>query len=134
MDWRIGTSHGLMAEYEARYLLRGRPGASSVLLFRNTACMGSYEQVLVNLAAYGNDVAATRADGWVKYGFALSVEQQLTDTMGAFLRLSWNDGHTESWAFIEIDRSLGLGVTQNGRSWRRPADVVGAAVVVNGLS
>jgi len=54
--------------------------------------------------------------------------------MGAFLRLSWNDGHNESWAFTEIDRSLGVGVTQNGRPWRRPQDIAGAAVVVSGLS
>jgi high affinity Mn2+ porin len=134
MDWRITKSHGLMAEYEARYDLRGRPGASSLLLFMNTARMGSYEQVLNDPAAYGNSVAATRADGRHKYGFALSVEQQLTDTLGAFLRLSWNDGHNESWAFTEIDRSIAAGVTQNGKSWRRPQDIVGAAVVASGLS
>jgi high affinity Mn2+ porin len=134
MDWRIQTSRGLMLEYEARYDLRGRPGAASLLVFWNRARMGSYEQVLADPAAYGNSVAATRADGRNKYGFALSLEQQITNTMGAFMRLSWNDGHNESWAFTEIDRSLALGVTQNGKSWRRPADVVGAAFVVDGLS
>jgi high affinity Mn2+ porin len=134
MDWHITKSHGLMAEYEARYSLRGRPGASSLLLFWNTARMGSYEQVLADPAAYGNDIAATRADGRNKYGFALSVEQQITNTLGAFARASWNDGHTESWAFTEIDRSLALGATQNGRPWRRPNDIVGVAVVGSGLS
>ncbi len=134
MDWRINKSHGLMVEYEARYGLRGLPGASSLLLFWNTARMGSYDQVLANPGAYGNSVAATRADGRNKYGFALSVEQQVTGTMGAFMRLSWNDGHNESWAFTEIDHSLAVGATQNGRPWRRPLDIVGAALVVNGLS
>jgi high affinity Mn2+ porin len=134
MDWRITKSHGLMAEYEVRYHLRARPGASSLLLFMNTARMGSYEQVLANPNLYDNDIAATRADGRHKYGFALSVEQQLTDTMGAFMRLSWNDGHNESWAFTEIDRSLAFGVTQNGRPWRRPKDIIGAAIVGSGLS
>ena len=134
MDWRITKSHGLMAEYERRYAVRGRPGASSLLLFWNTARMGSYQQVLADSAAYGNDVAATRADGRNKYGFALSIEQQLTSTMGAFARISWNDGHNESWAFTEIDRSVAVGATQNGRAWRRPNDIVGVAVVANGLS
>lgn len=134
MDWRITKSHGLMAEYEARYLFRGRPGASSLLLFWNTARMGSYEQVLADPAAYNNDIAATRADGRNKYGFALSIEQQLTSTMGAFARVSWNDGHNESWAFTEIDRSLAVGAAQNGRPWRRPNDMVGVAVVASGLS
>jgi high affinity Mn2+ porin len=134
MDWRITKSHGLLAEYEARYHLRQLPGATSLLLFWNTARMGSYEQVLNDTALYGNSVAATRADGRHKYGFALSVEQQLTATMGAFLRLSWNDGHNESWAFTEIDRSFAAGLTQNGKPWRRPQDIVGAAMVVSGLS
>jgi len=48
MDWRIGKSRGLMAEYEVRYKLRELPGASSLLLFLNSARMGSYEQVLEN--------------------------------------------------------------------------------------
>ena len=92
MDWRIQKSHRLMAEYEARYALRARPGAASLLLFWNTARMGSYEQVLANPAAYGNNVAATRADGRNKYGFALSVEQQLTSTAGAFLPAVHGEG------------------------------------------
>jgi high affinity Mn2+ porin len=141
MDWRVDKSHGLMAEYEARYTMGRLPGASSLLVFLNTARMGSYEQVLADPSRYGNDVAATRGstagaatDQRSKYGFALSVEQQLTPSLGAFLRLSWNDGHTESWAFTEIDHSLAIGAVQNGKPWRRPRDIVGAATVVSGLS
>jgi len=68
-------------------------------------------------------------------GLLSSVEQQLTHSLGAFMTaLSWNDGHNESWAFTEIDRSIAVGVTQNGGPWNRPNDVVGAAVVVSGLS
>jgi high affinity Mn2+ porin len=134
MDWRVLKSHGLMAEYEARYVLGAQPGACSLLLFWNTARMGSYAQVLANPALYQNSVVNTHADGRNKYGFALSVEQQITQTMGAFMRLSWNDGHTESWAFTEIDSSLALGITKNGKQWRRPRDIVGAAMVVSGLS
>ena len=62
------------------------------------------------------------------------MEQQLTPTMGAFLRASVNDGATESWAFTEIDRSVAFGVVQKGRLWHRPGDKVGGAVVFNGLS
>jgi high affinity Mn2+ porin len=134
MDWRIGKSHGLMAEYEARYSLGDRKGAASMLVFLNQARMGSYQQVLDNPAAYGNDVAATRDDGRTKYGFAVSIEQELTPTAGAFLRLSWNDGAHESWAFTEIDRSLAIGAVQNGAIWSRPRDEVGVALVIDGLS
>jgi high affinity Mn2+ porin len=134
MDWRLGTSQGLMAEYEARYTIGKMPGAWSLLLFHNTARMGSYEQWLANPAAYPHGIADTRADGRTKFGFALSMEQQLTRTLGAFLRLSYNDGHNESWAFTEIDRSFAIGAVQRGRPWRRPGDEFGAAVVLSGLS
>jgi high affinity Mn2+ porin len=134
MDWRLGTSEGLMAEYEARYRVGKMPGAWSLLLFHNTARMGSYEQWLANPAAYPAGIADTRADGRTKYGFTLSMEQQVTRTLGTFMRLSYNDGHNESWAFTEIDRSLALGAVQKGRLWKRPGDELGAAVVVSGLS
>ena len=67
-------------------------------------------------------------------GLALSVEQEVTPTLGAFLRLSANDGANESWAFTEIDRSMALGAVQNGAIWSRPQDEAGAALVINGLS
>jgi len=54
--------------------------------------------------------------------------------MGAFMRLSWNDGYDESWAFAEIDRSLAVGATQDRRPGRRPLDVIGVAIVVDTLS
>lgn len=134
MDWNIGKAHGLMAEYEARYSVRGLWGAASALVFLNQARMGSYQQVLDNPAAYGNDVAATRSDSRTKYGVAISIEQQLTHGLGSFLRLSANDGATETWAFTEIDQSLAVGVVQDGELWRRDRDSAGAAIVINGLS
>jgi high affinity Mn2+ porin len=134
MDWRLDQSRALMFEYEVRYHIKKLPGAISVLGFMNTARMGSYEQVLANPSAYGNNVMATRADGRTKLGFALSMEQQLTKTTGAFLRASMNDGDNESWAFTEIDRCLALGVVQSGKLWHRHRDEVGLAFVFSGLS
>jgi high affinity Mn2+ porin len=96
--------------------------------------MGSYQQVLDDPAKYHNSIVETREFGRVKYGFAISVDQQITDTLGAFLRISANDGATETWAFTEIDRSLGLGLVQHGRPWHRSDDEAGVAVVIGGLS
>jgi len=111
---RIGKSHGLVAEYEARYSIGGLPGAVSVLTFLNVARMGSYEQVLSNPAAYGNDVAATRADGRTKYGFALSMEQQVHHSIGTFLR-HWSARRPERIvAFTEIDRPSRSGAVFDG--------------------
>jgi high affinity Mn2+ porin len=130
MEWDIGKSRGLMAEYEVRYTLGKLPGAWSVLLFHNTARMGNYAEA----TAAHVSVASTREDGRTKYGAALSMEQQLTRTTGAFLRVSANDGANESWAFTEIDRSLALGVVQDGELWHRDKDEAGVGVVIDGLS
>ncbi|RZM13480.1 MAG: hypothetical protein EOO88_44680, partial [Pedobacter sp.] len=51
-----------------------------------------------------------------------------------FGRFSYDDGKNETWAFTEIDRSLSLGITSDGKRWHRPTDRVGLAVVGNGLS
>lgn len=123
-----------MAEYERRYTIGRRRGSARLLLFLNDARMGSYEQVLHDPDRYDNNVAATRAFGRTKFGFATSIDQELTDSLGVFVRLSANDGRNESWAFTEIDRSLGLGAVQRGTPWRRSDDEVGLAMVVSGLS
>lgn len=134
MDWDITRSRGLMLEYEARYSLLGRRGAWSILLFHNTARMGSYEQVNEDRGRYGNDITATRENGRTKYGFALSMEQQITHGLGAFARLSANDGRNETWAFTEIDRNLAFGVVQDGELWKRDRDELGVAMSISGLS
>jgi high affinity Mn2+ porin len=69
-----------------------------------------------------------------KYGFGVNLEQEMTSDLGFGLRLGWNDGATETWAFTEIDRSASLTMSLNGASWTRSADNLGIGVVVNGLS
>ena len=46
---------------------------------------------------------------WMIYSLSalgLNLEQELTRELGVFARVGWNDGHSESWAFTEIDRNL----------------------------
>jgi high affinity Mn2+ porin len=134
IDWNVRKAHAFMGEYEARYSVRGLRGAASALVFLNEARMGSYQQVLDGPDAYGNDVAATRSYGRRKYGFAVSVDQQIGHGLGSFLRMSANDGATETWAFTEIDRSIAFGLVGDGGLWHRVRDEAGAAMVISGLS
>lgn len=53
---------------------------------------------------------------------------------GVFLRLGWNDGKTESFAFTEIDNEVSTGMQWSGVHWWRKDDRLGAAVVSAGLS
>jgi len=62
------------------------------------------------------------------------VEQALSDDLGFFSRLSWNDGKSEIMSFTDIDASASGGLVWKGRMWGRPEDSIGLAGAVNGLS
>jgi high affinity Mn2+ porin len=133
LEGRLDRARGVVAEFEGRYELGGRPGAARLLVFLNRAHMGSYRQAFEDPAA-NLDVTATRAFGRTKSGFAASANQELGNGLGAFARASWNDGRNETWAFTEVDQSFGAGAVQAGSRWGRPDDEAGLALVVSGIS
>ena len=71
-----------------------------------------------------------------KFGYAVNAELPLADQgdTGLFARAGWNDGHTESFAFAEVDRTLSGGIQLSGAHWGRPTDHLGIAFAINGLS
>jgi hypothetical protein len=125
-------------EYHARWWSDSDPLILRVLAYRNLADAGSYRTAIASAQASGTtpDITAVRQPGAVKYGFGLNVEQALADggATGVFMRLGWNDGATESFAYTESDRSLSIGLQLGGVHWNRPDDRVGLAFAVNGLS
>lgn len=133
LDHSFARAHGDVVEIERDHALGDLPGALRVMGYRNTARMGDYRQSLEE-APSEPDVTATRAKGRLKRGWGLNAEQSITADLGAFARWSWSDGHTESWAFTEVDRSVSAGLALKGTVWTRPQDRLGAAFVQNGLS
>ena len=133
----VGQSLGQVAEFEGRYTFFGQPGKARLLGFANHAHMGVYRDALDELRADPGlgqpDITRSRAYRW-KYGGAVNLEQSITGDLGAFLRLSLDDGRTETWEFTEIDRSAALGLSLKGTRWNRTDDTVGLAGAVNGLS
>ena len=134
LDYHYGRAQALTVELTRPYRVGGHPGAVRLLGSRNQAGMGSYRLAVREAGPDGPDVTATRAAGRTKYGLVLNAEQELSQEVGAFGRLSYNDGRNETWNFTEIDRSLSLGLTRTGARWHRPTDRLGLAQVVNGLS
>jgi high affinity Mn2+ porin len=128
-------SHNL--ELEGRYALADRPGKARLLGYYNLAPMGNYRDAL-QLAAKGLDINAamqqTRTDGHEKFGFAISLEQEIADALGAFARLSWNNGRNEEWGFTDADSSAAAGVSLKGTYWGRPDDTVGIGAAVNAIT
>ncbi|TPG64440.1 carbohydrate porin [Hymenobacter nivis] len=135
LDFHYGKAQALTAEVTKTFSLRNHPGAVRLLGFRNQAAMGSYNLAVRNATGGAvPDVTAARAEGRTKYGFVVNAEQEISKEVGVFGRFSYNDGHNETWAFTEIDRSLSVGITSTGARWKRPTDRLGAALVANGLS
>lgn len=121
-----------IAELETRYTLFSQPGKLRTIAWFNSANSGSYRDTLNN-PALNLDISQTRM-GRIKYGYAINLEQAVTDDIGLFGRWSWNDGKTEIMAFTDIDASLSMGTSIKGTKWGRPDDVIGLGGAINSLS
>src|SRR5580704_10593440 len=135
-DRRLFVNRGDVFEGEYRYALRQHAGTIRLLNYENHADAGNYAQAIRQAAQTGTtpDVAATRRNGTLKYGFGVNAEQELTKNVGIFGRLGWNDGKTESFAFTAIDRLATGGVSVSGAGWHRPNDTVAAEFTASGIS
>jgi carbohydrate-selective porin OprB len=60
------------------------------------------------------------------YGYGLSFDQELTDTIGVFARYGWQDPKVYlSGNTFSLERSWSLGPQLKGAAWGRPDDVTG---------
>ncbi|MBS1529360.1 MAG: carbohydrate porin [Bacteroidetes bacterium] len=132
-DAKIAKGNAETVEFEKRYTIGGQKGTLRILTFLNNGKFGNYRDAIAQNPAAPN-VDSTWAYGRHKYGFGINADQYLSKDFGVFAKASWNDGHTETWFFTEIDRSLTFGGTLKGTAWHRPDDETGLAFIVNGLS
>ncbi|OIR06822.1 carbohydrate-selective porin, OprB family [mine drainage metagenome] len=137
LDSRPFVHYGDQAEVEHAHEIAGQPGRLRLLVFRNRARMGGFQDALNFWDSHGRvgvpDVGNVRKDQ-SKAGIGFSLEQSITRDIGLFARASRNDGGEEVYAFAEIDQSLTGGIVAKGRAWGRAADTVGVAYAQNGLS
>jgi high affinity Mn2+ porin len=130
LDRDLSRFHGDNLEVEWRHGAWGG-GAWRALVYRNQADMGSYRDALN--AGGTPDVTLSR-EARVKYGYGLNADQALGPDGGCFLRLGWNDGQTETWAYTEADETASLGLQWKGTAWGRDQDQWGLAGLADGLS
>lgn len=136
LDLRILEDRGDLFEVGRHYSPGGHDGSIRLLSFLLHTDSGSYgEAIQLAEETHTNpDVTLTSHPGNLKYGFGISAEQAITRNLGAFTRLGWDDGKTESFAFTAIDRIATGGVSISGRPWKRPEDTAASALSVGGLS
>lgn len=109
-----------------------------LLAYENHARMGVYADAIAHGVAVDSapNIVADDRPGRTKKGLGLNVEQPLADSgeTGGFVRLGWNDGKNEDFAFTEVDRHLSIGGQVSGRRWGRHGDVLAVAWLLHGLS
>ncbi len=141
LNKKIGAVNGAALEFEKSVILGNRKGTIRLLGFRNMVNAPSYQQTVTEmkmgdssaLPVFTGDEYNTKYHS-AKYGVGINAEQELSGNTGLFIRASYNDGKTATWAYTEIDQSISAGVQIKGSSWKRADDVFGIAVVANGIS
>jgi high affinity Mn2+ porin len=124
-----------VAELEERHRLLGHDGKLKLLGFDNRGRMGNYDDAVAlgRVLEQAPEMAPVRRFA-SRAGVALNLEQELRSDLGAFARLSFNDGSKEAFDFTEIDKSLAAGIALQGEGWNRTEDTVGLAAAINGIS
>jgi high affinity Mn2+ porin len=126
--------YSIVAEAEHRHRLADRDGVVRLLGFVNRAPMGRYADAVATAApGVAPDTALVRRRA-SKGGVSLDVEQDVADGIGVFARGGSNDGAKEAYEFTEIDRTVSVGASIDGKRWSREGDTFAIAGVRNRLS
>ena len=141
LEYKVPNAHSETVEFEHNIAINKRNG-SVRLIFSNTRSKApSYDEGINALATNDNfllDVITGDAEntsyGGKKFGLGLNIEQELTNEIGVFSRIGWNDGKYVSWAFTEIDQTFTAGLAVKGHRWNRSEDIFGIALANNGIS
>ena len=138
LDWDLRRARAENYELELRpSLLKNHKTVVRLLAYENHANMGDYEEAVARYRA-GLDprpiIENTRRQGTVKYGFGFNAEQELPRDIRFFLRLGWDEGQHESFAYTEVNSTVAAGADWAGATWHRPLDKLGVAVVSDGIS
>ncbi|MBL6457058.1 carbohydrate porin [Belnapia sp. T6] len=132
LDPKPLRGHQILLQADRFFDWSGRPGAVRLLGGWSQTRSQSYATLL------GGDITQTesgpRGRGIGKAMLVLNGEQELAEALGAFARLSWNDGRTQQWMYTEMDWAASAGLVIGGARWGQPADAVGLAGNVAGLS
>jgi high affinity Mn2+ porin len=135
-DRRLFVDRADNFEGERRYNLGKHPGVLRVLEYFNHTHSGSYADAVKLGEQTGStpDINAVKHFGTLKYGTGVNLEQEITPDLGMFMRLGWNDGKTQDFAFTAIDRLASAGVSLKGTRWKRKDDVVATSFTASGIS
>jgi len=131
-DMHLDKALATQIEFTHYYSINNLPGQLQATFFLNRAHMGKYNEA-VAINPLQPDITSTANYSNHKKGFVINAAQQLNKYLGAYTRISWNDGQNETWAYTEIDRSINIGF-QYDKEPSTETNVLGFGIVMNGLS
>ncbi|KAA9038550.1 carbohydrate porin [Ginsengibacter hankyongi] len=134
-------AHSETIEFEHTIFIGKKPGAVRLIVSNTHSQAPSYAEGMKALDTNNTFLLNViqgktehKSYGGKKFAVGLNVEQEITNGVGVFSRIGWNDGKHVTWAFTEIDRTANVGLSLKGNRWKRQNDVVGIATVINGIS
>ena len=125
----------VVGEIERRVTIGGHPGAIRLTGWLSHGNFARLDDAVAFAAAHGGPPDPTPVRRYRnRTGIGIDAEQELTDTIGVFLRAGVGDGSSEAVEFTDIDRSVSGGVSVAGASRGRKDDRAALALVVNDIS
>jgi len=136
LNTNLKKEFAINLEADKAFKIKNKDGNIRLLAYYNYGEFGSYSEAIKNAdtGKFLPELSTTRQDGRHKVGIGLNVDQRISETIGFFARLGWNDGKTETWCYTESDRTISTGISINGNKWKRPNDNIGIGYVLDGLS
>jgi high affinity Mn2+ porin len=141
MEYNFFRAHSETIEFDHKIVIHKKPGNICLIMSNTNSRAPSYSEglkaIAINDSFLLNVISGNTENnsyGGKKFGIGVNIAQQLTDDLGFFSRVGWNDGRYASWAFTEIDKTLSVGLSITGNKWRRLDDVFGMAIAINGIS
>jgi high affinity Mn2+ porin len=125
----------LDVELEERFTLFGGEGKVKILGFATRGELGDYNDAaaLSLLTHQPANISAVRRGAW-KSGVSLNIQQAISENLGAFARLTLDDGSKEGDDFTDMANSVSIGASVKGTPWGRNGDTVGVAIETGGIS
>ena len=141
MEYNISKAHSETVEFEHKFYLYKHLGNFRFTVSNTYSKAPAYAdgiKAILNQDTTLLTVIQGKTErssyGGKKLGLGVNIDQELTNDMGIFGRLGWNDGKYATWAFTEIDKTINVGLSFKGTKWKRANDVFGIATVINGIS
>jgi len=132
VDKNFRNAYSLNAQFVQNFMINGRVGAIRVFGFFNRAKTGSYSNYGVDSSGLATFEDLRHYQG--KFGGYIDANYLLPKGVGAFARVSWNNGKTESWGYTQSDFSVNAGLVCNPKIFFNHNDMFGVTASYNTIS